>query len=37
MLIKPNKDGPDRAGRRPLGLPQRKAADHTEETAPATR
>jgi undecaprenyl-diphosphatase len=37
MLIKPNKDGLDRTGRRPLGLPHRKAADHRRETAPATR
>jgi undecaprenyl-diphosphatase len=27
LLIKPNQDGLDRAGRRPLGLPRRKAAD----------
>jgi undecaprenyl-diphosphatase len=37
MLIKPNQDGLDHAGRRPLGLPHRKAADHTRETAPAAR
>jgi undecaprenyl-diphosphatase len=37
MLIKPNKDGLDRASRRPLGLPRRKAADRSRETAPATR
>ena len=37
MLIKPNKDGLDRASRRPLGLPRRKAADQGRETAPATR
>ena len=37
MLIKPNKDGLDRASRRPLGLPHRKAADRSRETAPATR
>ena len=37
MLIKPNKDGLDRTGRRPLGLPRRKAADHSLKTAPATR
>jgi undecaprenyl-diphosphatase len=37
MLIKPNKDGLDRTRRRPLGLPRRKAADHSRETAPATR
>ena len=36
MLIKPNKDGLDRASRRPLGLPRRKAADADRETAPAT-
>ena len=35
MLIKPNKDGLDRASRRPLGLPRRKAADADRETAPA--
>jgi len=33
MLIKPNTDALDRASRRPLGLPQRKAADR-RETAP---
>lgn len=32
-LIKPNKDSHDRTGRRPLGLPRRKAADHGRETA----
>jgi undecaprenyl-diphosphatase len=37
MLIKPNVGGLDRTGRRPLGLPHRKAADHSRETAPATR
>jgi undecaprenyl-diphosphatase len=37
LLIKPNKGGLDRTGRRPLGLPQRKAADHSRETTPATR
>ena len=37
LLIKPNNDGLDRAGRRPLGLPRRKAADHSRETVPATR
>jgi undecaprenyl-diphosphatase len=37
MLIKPNKDGLDRAGRRPLGLSRRKAADHSRETTSATR
>ncbi|MBV9857271.1 MAG: phosphatase PAP2 family protein [Streptosporangiaceae bacterium] len=37
MLIKPNQDGLDRTGRRPLGLPRHKAADHSRETAPATR
>jgi undecaprenyl-diphosphatase len=36
-LIKPNKDGLDRTGRRPLGLPQHKSADHSRETAPAPR
>jgi undecaprenyl-diphosphatase len=36
MLIKPNQDGRDRAGRRPLGLPRRKGTDHSrEEAAPA--
>jgi undecaprenyl-diphosphatase len=29
MLIKPDKDGLDRAGRRPLGLPRRQAAHHS--------
>ena len=37
MLIKPAQGALDRAGRRPLGLPRRKAADHSRETAPATR
>jgi undecaprenyl-diphosphatase len=37
MLIRPNKDGLDRNSRRPLGLPHRKAADHSRETASATR
>jgi undecaprenyl-diphosphatase len=37
MLIKPNKGGLDRGGRRPLGLPQRKAAGHGREAAPAAR
>jgi len=37
MLIKPNADGLNRAGRRPLGLPRRKAADRSRETVPATR
>jgi len=37
MLIKPNAGGLDRAGRRPLGLPHRKAADRSRETAPVTR
>jgi undecaprenyl-diphosphatase len=36
MLIKPNKDGLDRAGRRPLGLPRRKTAEVKQETAPAS-
>jgi undecaprenyl-diphosphatase len=36
MLIKPNKGALDRAGRRPLGLHRRKAADHSRETTPAT-
>jgi undecaprenyl-diphosphatase len=34
MLIKPNEDGLDRARRRPLSLPRRKAADRSRETAP---
>ncbi|MBV9445304.1 MAG: phosphatase PAP2 family protein [Streptosporangiaceae bacterium] len=37
MLIKPNQDGLDRTGRRPLGLPRSKAADRSRETASATR
>jgi undecaprenyl-diphosphatase len=37
MLIKPNAGGLDRGSRRPLGLPHRKAADRSKETAPATR
>jgi undecaprenyl-diphosphatase len=36
MLIKPNKDGPNRTGRRPLGLPHRKTADVYRESAHAT-
>jgi len=35
MLIKPNKDGRDRAGRRPLGLPRRKTTDVEREAAHA--
>jgi len=37
MLIKPNAGGLDRGGRRPLGLPHRKAADHSRETASVGR
>jgi undecaprenyl-diphosphatase len=37
MLVKPNADGLDRGSRRPLGLPHRKAADRSRETAPAAR
>jgi undecaprenyl-diphosphatase len=37
MLIKPNEDGRDRAGRRPLGLPRRKGGHSREEAAPAAR
>ena len=37
MLIKPNKDALDRAGRRLPGLSRRKAARHSQETAPAAR
>jgi hypothetical protein len=37
MLIKPNQDGRDRTGRRPLGLPRRRTADDRGVTAPATR
>jgi undecaprenyl-diphosphatase len=37
MLIKPNAGGLDRGSRRPLGLPRRKAADRSRETAPAAR
>jgi undecaprenyl-diphosphatase len=37
MLIKPNAGGLDRGSRRPLGLPHRKAADRSKETAPAAR
>jgi undecaprenyl-diphosphatase len=37
LLIKPNADGLDRGGRRPLGLPRRKAAGQSRETASATR
>jgi undecaprenyl-diphosphatase len=33
MLVKPSKDGLDRASRRPLGLPHRKTADRRQETA----
>jgi undecaprenyl-diphosphatase len=35
MLIRPAEGGLDRAGRRPLGLRRRKAADHRREAAPA--
>jgi undecaprenyl-diphosphatase len=31
MLIRPAKGSRDRAGRRPLGLPRRKGADHSED------
>jgi undecaprenyl-diphosphatase len=34
LLINPGKDGRDRAGRGRLGLPRRKAADASRETAP---
>jgi undecaprenyl-diphosphatase len=37
MLIKPNAGGLDRGSRRPLGLPHRKAADRSRESAPAAR
>jgi undecaprenyl-diphosphatase len=37
MLIKPNEDGLNRGGRRPLGLPHRKAADRSRESATAAR
>jgi hypothetical protein len=37
LLIRPTEGGLDRAGRRPLGLPHRKDADHSREAAPATR
>ncbi|MFZ2044747.1 MAG: phosphatase PAP2 family protein [Trebonia sp.] len=37
MLIKPNAGGLDRGSRRPLGLPHRKSADRSRETAPAAR
>jgi undecaprenyl-diphosphatase len=37
LLIKPNKDGVDRASRGPLGLPRRRAAGRGRETASATR
>jgi len=37
MLIKPNAGGLDRGSRRPLGLPNRKAADRSRETASVTR
>jgi undecaprenyl-diphosphatase len=33
VLVKPNEDGLDRTSRRPLGLPRRKAADYSRETA----
>lgn len=36
MLIKPNEDALDRAGRRPLGLHGQKAAGHRREATPAT-
>jgi len=34
MLIRPTEGGLDRAGRRPLGLPRRKGADHGEGGGP---
>jgi hypothetical protein len=34
-LITPNKEGRDRAARRPLGLPRRQAAGRAGETTPA--
>lgn len=37
MLIKPAQGGLDRADRRPLGLPRRKAAEQSREATPATR
>jgi undecaprenyl-diphosphatase len=37
MLIKPNRDGLDRPGRGPLGLPRRKPAGDRRVTAPAAR
>jgi membrane-associated phospholipid phosphatase len=37
LLIKPARDGLDRAGRRPLGLPRRKAPDDSREATPAAR
>ena len=37
MLIKPNENALDRAGRLPLGLLRRKADDHSRESAPVTR
>jgi undecaprenyl-diphosphatase len=37
MLIKPNENALHRAGRFPLSPLRRKAADHSRETAPATR
>jgi undecaprenyl-diphosphatase len=36
LLIKPAEGAFDRVGRRPLGLPRRKAADHSRKAAPAT-
>jgi membrane-associated phospholipid phosphatase len=37
MLIKPNENALDRAGRMPLGLLRRKTGDYSRESAPATR
>jgi hypothetical protein len=37
MLIKPNEDAFNRAGRMFPGLSRRKAAQHSQESAPATR
>ncbi len=37
MLIRPTEGGLDRAGRRSLGLPRRKGADHSEGGRPKLR
>jgi undecaprenyl-diphosphatase len=37
LLVKPAEGSRDRAGRRPLGLPRRKDAEHSRQTVPSAR